>query len=135
MLTKVDALPRPQCEPALGDRDHQLMTEQRGFDVGRHIIRPFQRVGIRQFFRAKMVDRHFHINANFGIGVLIESKGRRGVLEKQMQHANLEFLKFVKLFNNLASHQVESSRPSLKTDSFLMPIHGDLIRLQLMGSP
>lgn len=84
-FTQVDALPGPKCKPAVAYWNGQRSTDQSGFDMSWHIIRPFYGVDDEwHVFRHYPVHIPFKINTNIWIGIFVDANSCRGVLYEEV---------------------------------------------------
>src|SRR5215217_9257528 len=51
VLAQIDALPGPESEPAIADRERERGPQERRLDVRRHVVRPL--VGVRPVRRLR----------------------------------------------------------------------------------
>jgi hypothetical protein len=73
VLAQINSLPSTEVEAAGGNGNRQKITQERRFEVSRHIIRPFGSVAIvRGVLRGQVVEMVLKINPHRRIGVLVE---------------------------------------------------------------
>ena len=91
MLEQINALPGPQGELALHDRNRELHAGQRRADVGRHVVGAFVCVPISpRLLRRQAVEKRLEIGANIRRGVLLNEQSGRRVPTKQGEKAGLQ---------------------------------------------
>ena len=91
VLEQVNALPCPQGEPPLQDRDRKMHTRQRGANVGGHVIEAFVRVPVSSgVLGREAVEECLKIGANVGRGVLLDEQSGRGMPAKKRQEPGLD---------------------------------------------
>jgi hypothetical protein len=64
------------------------------------------------------------VAAHIGIGVFVDSQGRRRVLDKQMQQPDVEFRQYGQLCLDLRGDQVKARRAWRQVQVLLMPVRG-----------
>ena len=73
VFAKVNSLPGAQSQLAASDRDGKRWSQNRGFDVCRHVVRTFQRMFVVwRVFRDRRIEVAFHISPHVRIGVFID---------------------------------------------------------------
>ena len=88
MLAQVDALPCPQQQPAAAHGNGHRRAQQRGFDVGRHVVGSFDRVAVIKILRRDGVERRLHVGRHVGIGIFVDRQRGTRVLNEHVQHAH-----------------------------------------------
>ena len=88
MLEQVDALPCAKTKTAIHDRDGQADRQDRGLDVGRHVIWPFRAVtdpthGRVSCMRGKPLEELMKIRLHRGVGIFLDQKRTRGVAQEE----------------------------------------------------
>lgn len=77
MFAEVDALPGSEMQASISQGYGQALSEQRGLQMCRHIVRPFVGVlVVGSVFGSEPVEMLFEIRTNIGAGILVE--GQRG---------------------------------------------------------
>lgn len=113
MLTEIDSLPSSEPEPSLPYRQGERAADQDGFDVRGHIVWPLQGVLIvGSAFRNHLMEMAFQISANIRVGILIDRQGGRGMLEKEMEHPDLDLTDLGQCGEDFLGDQVKASRTS-----------------------
>src|ERR1700742_127045 len=73
MLKQVDALPGPQSEPPLKNRDRKLHPRQHSANVGGHVVCAFVRVPVSsRVLGRQAVEKCLEIRANVTRGVFLD---------------------------------------------------------------
>ena len=91
MFTEVDSLPGSEVETPRGDRDHDTAPQYRRFQMGGHVVRAFHRVAvIRGVLGDHFIEVRFHIGADGGIGIFVESQRSRCVKYKDVCEAGFK---------------------------------------------
>ena len=104
-LTQIYSLPDTEIQPAIGDRKSERRPHKDRLGMGRHIVRPLVGVQeIRRVFRHKPVKNRLEIVAHIRIGILVQSKSRRSMLDHQVKKSFLGQLR--KLPHHLAGHEM-----------------------------
>ena len=70
VLDEIDALPCPQHQRASNHRDGELRLRERGADMGRHVVRAFDRVAVGEVLRRKLSKHPVQVGGHVGVGVL-----------------------------------------------------------------
>ena len=84
MLPQVDALPGAQGQAAVEHGDGEGGGGERRFNMGRHVIAAFQRVGIVGIILAHQpVEPSFQIVAGGRVGILLDEQACRGMADEQ----------------------------------------------------
>ena len=91
VFPKINPLPRAQGHPAFGNGDAEVHSRQRRPHVRRHIILSFtgvleHRITIRNQTREESLE----IATDFRIGILLNQKGRGGVLQVESREPRLQ---------------------------------------------
>ena len=80
MLEQIDALPRAERQPPLGDGDGDRHRRQRGLDVRRHVVRPFGRMDdpahrgiVRR--RHEATEERVEVAPHVRVGILLDQQG------------------------------------------------------------
>jgi CheY-like chemotaxis protein len=87
MLGQVNALPGAELHFAAGDRHVQRHADEHGFDMGRHIVGTLHLVHPAGTCRRDAIERRHQVDADIGVGVLLDHQRSRGMAEKEEQHA------------------------------------------------
>lgn len=89
-FAEVDALPDAQSEASADDRKGEADAREGRFGVRRHVVVAFERVGVVAFaFADQPVEDRREVLLHVGVGVLVDRKSRRGVLDKEVQKPRL----------------------------------------------
>ena len=124
VLTQVDPLPRPERQTPARQRQRQCRPEQRGLDVGRHVIVALERVGPEAGpLRHGVVEPRLEVPANIRGGVLIERQRGRGVLDHEVEEADADLIQTLDSVEDLARDQVKTPRTRGERDPALDPEH------------
>lgn len=92
VFEKIDTLPGSQRESAIHDGNRELHLCERGFQVGRHVVRAFGIVLVGSVLRREAVEVRGDVEAHRGIGILLNEKRCRGVSAKQRQERGVHCL-------------------------------------------
>lgn len=91
MLAQVNPLPCSHGQFAVRNGNTEGRAKERGFYVGRHVIRSFDRVHKRQ---SALGDQHiksgFHITPHVRVGIFVYRQTGRCVLDKEVHQAYLQ---------------------------------------------
>src|ERR1700691_6291708 len=79
MLSHIDALPGSERHPALGNRNLQRYAVEHGFDMSRHIVRPFHFVHPAGMRRCEPPERGDKVGAHASVGILLNHERCRSV--------------------------------------------------------
>lgn len=75
VLAQINPLPSAEVEVASGNGNRQKITQERRFEVSRHIIRSFGGVAIiRGLLWDQVIEMALKINAHGGVSILIEGQ-------------------------------------------------------------
>lgn len=74
---------------AVPDGDLQTRSDERRLEVTDAVVRAFVRVEPVETLRNNLVQRAVHVGADVGVVVLVQGDGCRCVLNKEVQHADL----------------------------------------------
>lgn len=125
VLTEVNALPRTERKFSVSNRYRHGASQNRRFQMGRHIVRPFVVmliVGI--IFRDVFIEIHFKILPDRRIGIFIDRERGRCVLDEHLTNAGADFAYFRKRVNDLARDQVEPAPAFFQVYDLLEYFHG-----------
>ena len=81
MLGDINALPGAERQIAVTDRHLQGHAVEHGFDMGRHVIGPFNVVHPAGIGRRQAAERSDQIGAHVGVGVFLDDE-RSGAANK-----------------------------------------------------
>lgn len=123
MFAQVNALPSPQCKTPRRDGNLQAASDQARFDVGRHIVGPFDGVDVIQRFGSDMIESQLHIDTNVGIRVFVDAETGRRVLQEAMQRSDLDFSDLGQALQDIFGDQMAPSSHRRKLDSGLVKLH------------
>lgn len=88
-----------------------------------HVVRSFAGVDVGELFRGNGVERGFEIDADIGVGVLIDRQGGGRVLDEDVQQADLELRQLWDGAQNVMRDQVKAAGKLGQGDASLMPSH------------
>ncbi len=101
-------MPGAEVQTAIGDGDGDANTAKCRFGVGRHIVCTFQRMLVLwTVLRNQAVEDGFHIHANIGIAVFVDTQSTAGVLREDVYNARL--WQFWQLAQYFARHQMKTA--------------------------
>ena len=110
VFTQINPLPGAHQQFALADGNGQIVTNQTGFDVGRHVVGPFVSMQvIRRVLRHHLVEMALQIRTHCWVGIFIDGEAGAGVLDKQVKLAHLQLLNLWQLVDNFVGDQVKTS--------------------------
>ena len=90
VFAQIDRLPHAQNRFAVRDGDVDGHVRQNRADVGGHIVRALERVGIKRIVpRRDAVEKVFQIGQNVGIGVFLNGQSGRSVPDEHGQQPRL----------------------------------------------
>lgn len=117
VLPEVDALPGAEHEFAVLIGDRQRGGREHGLDVGGHVVRAFNGVGVNGVvFWHEAIEPLFQIVSCGGVGVLLNQEARRCMLDKYCAQPFGGLLGLHMLLERLANHVCD----------FVQPLIGDL---------
>ena len=87
MLGDIDALPGAERHAAVGDRNMQRDAVEHGFDMRRHVVRPFGVVHPAGIGRGEAIERGHKIDLHIRIGIFLNNQRRRRVADEQEKRA------------------------------------------------
>ena len=87
MFGDINALPGAEPQFPAADRNLQRHAIEHGFDMRRHIVRPFHFVDITGLRRRQPIERSDQILAHIGVGIFLNHQRCRGVFEIEQQRA------------------------------------------------
>ena len=109
VLAEVDALPRAQRQAPAHHRQHQRRAQQRGLDVGGHVVVALERVGpVGSAVGDRLVKPGGEVPADVGRGVLVEGQRRRRVLDEEMEHPHAQLVELGQRLHHLARDEVKA---------------------------
>ena len=123
MFAKKDSLPGSKCQTTVGNGNGKAATQQRRFDMSRHIIRAFASMHERQRLGCDMVHRSFKVPAHIGIGTFVDRQGCRGVLDEEMQKADAYIGQLRNTFDDAVGNQMKTATHGRDRQLCLVP-HG-----------
>ncbi len=127
MLEQVDALPGPQAELPIVDRDGQADRGQYGADMSRGIIRAFQPVVVPGLiFRDQPVNEFFQILFGGWVVVLADHERGAGMGQEQVAHP-LAYTPFPDPSLDLLGERVQPLAARVHFQSILQPSHEDIL--------
>src|SRR5437016_12347460 len=84
MFPQINPLPGPECQPPILDWNAQIHRRQGRADMRRHIVVAFARMLEQRVpIRGEPREKPLQIPAHLWIGILLDQKRRRRVLQKQ----------------------------------------------------
>ena len=89
--------------------------------MGRHIVRAFEGVDVRQRFRDGVIHRRLKIDTDVRIGIFVDRQGSRCVLNEYVQPTDADVGDLRKLFHDLRRDEMKSASPWGKLNLFLVP--------------
>lgn len=89
--------------------------------MGRHVVRSFERMDVRERFRDGMVHGRFKVDADIGICVLVERQRGRRVLDEDVEQADADLSKLRDRVQDVSGNEVEAAPGGRKRDSGLVP--------------
>lgn len=105
-------------------------TNQSTFDVPRHVVWAFVAVPVEVFalgtgFGGDTIEGVAHVGTDILVPVLIEAEGAAGVLDEEVQQADLVVADGGQLVEDDIRYEVRATRPGRQGEVFLVPRHGD----------
>ena len=95
---------------AVPNRNRHGASQQRSFNVRRHVVWPFVGVDkIRRVFGGQFVKMALHILPNCWIGVFVDGQGCGGVLNEDVGQSHLKLTQFWKLPNYFGRYQMKAA--------------------------
>jgi len=91
--------------------------------MGRHVIGAFERVNIRKIFRCDRVDGRFQIDADVGVGILVNGQRGRGVLNEDVREPNSKTSQLGTGIDDATRDQVKSTWKWTDGNLLLHPRH------------
>jgi Domain of unknown function (DUF222) len=122
VLAQVDALPRPERESAVRDREHERAVGERGLQVGGHVVGALHGVGeVLRAVRHGPVEPGRKVAPDVRARVLVQRERRGRVLHEDggNPHAKLSELRHRP--DDLIGHEMEATRPRPERDLPLDP--------------
>ena len=99
------------------NRNSQAAAEQRGFDVGGHVIITLDGVlRIRGIFRHNFIHVPFQIPPDIGADVLIDRQRSRCVLDKEMKRPGFDQVEFRQVLEHFVCDDMETTPARFKYD-------------------
>lgn len=93
MFEDVEALPIAQRERALDDGNRELYATEHGADMSGHVVRTFEGVTVEAAFLGDhAIEVGAEIGEDVGGSVLLNGKGRGGVLDEESEETSGEVL-------------------------------------------
>ena len=90
VFVEIDALPRAEVQPAVGDGDGEAYTAQNRFCMSRHVVQSFEGMLIvGTAFGYQAVEDGLHIDTHIGVAVLVDAESATGVLGEDVHDAGL----------------------------------------------
>ena len=93
VLAQIDPLPGAERQPSSGDRQCQRGTEQRRFDVRRHVVGALGRVRpVGRPLGDRLIEPRLEVAPDVGRRVLVQRERCRRVADQQVEQANVDEL-------------------------------------------
>lgn len=109
VLAEINTLPGAKVKPAICDRDLHRGAQERGLDVGRHVIGTFEGVlVVGSIFRHHLVKLTFEINPHGGVSIFVDRKAGGSMLNENMKHAGLYLPQLRKLVQYFRGDEVKA---------------------------
>lgn len=152
-LQEPDPLPRTGGQSAIGDGDIDRRTDEGGFNMGltisimrsnqqaggggyRHIILALRGMSVQIALligRGNAVQSIAHIRADIVVKVLVERDGAAGMLDEQVEHADLVVAQFGELGEDIVGDEVGAAGAGGEREGFLKPGHGGRMGMGFRG--
>ena len=94
-----------------------------------HVVGTFDRVDKGLVFWDQTVQSRFHIGTDIRVGIFIDRKARRGVLQENLEDPDSNVLEFGDCRDDLAGNQMKTAWVRTNPDRFLGPKHSELFSL------
>ena len=108
MLEEINALPGPQNQAPLIERNRKLGKSKSGADMRRHIIGAFHRVPVQAVvFRYQAVEEGVEVVNHVRVGIFLNSERCRGMLRENSEQARVQ-LPCVNPFHDRAGDFIEA---------------------------
>ena len=91
--------------------------------MGRHVVRPFDRVAVRPIVRNQGAKGRFQILGHIRIRILVQGEGGGGVHQEQVHQPDVETGQFWQSGNHVSGDDVATARVGGQLDFTLKPCH------------
>src|SRR5580698_1810349 len=123
VFAEIDSLPCSQHQSTVADGDRERRTHQRGFHVGRHVVRAFNRVLVRKILGRQMIERGFQVAQHVRVGVLIDRERGGRLLDEDVQQADADWFHLGQRRRHFVGDDVQSAATGLERQVALLPAH------------